>query len=178
VEDIHFNTTLGEIIVSFRTKSQELKKRKFEKAEIQKILDLLKIPAEVLCYGPLGNPLLSLEDKFVSFSHSEGWFAVYLGNTKLGIDIQVFHQRISDGKSYFINQNEQQWASDLDLHVVWAAKEAIFKKHGGEMIDLAKEVSISEIDHENQTIKATFNTQIEHLKFELFEKTILAYTIN
>lgn len=178
MDDIHFKTTLGQISVSFRSKPKELKKREFEKTEIQRILRLLDIPLNTLSYGVLGNPLLSLNNKFVSFSHSEGWFAVYLGDSKLGVDIQVLHKKIVDGKSYFTNEQESNWTNEFDLHLVWAAKEAIFKKFGGEMSDLAKEVSIIQINHENQMIKASYKDETENLKFEKLDNTILVYTLN
>ncbi len=178
MDDIHFNTTLGNISVSFRSKPKELKKREFEKDEIHRILNLLNIPSESLSYGPLGNPILSLEGKFVSFSHSEGWFAVYLGNSKLGVDIQVFHKRIIDGKSYFTNERDSHWTDELNLHLIWAAKEAIFKKHEGKMTDCRVEVSILQIDLENQTISGMYNEQSENLKFEKLENAVLVYTLD
>jgi phosphopantetheinyl transferase len=178
VEDKHITSDLGKIIIAFRDKPNEQKKREFEKNEIKSILDELDIPRDSLSYGAKGNPILTDSDKYISISHSDGWFAVYHGSKIIGIDIQTFHDRISLGKSYFTNENEIRWTDPLDLHLIWATKEAIFKKYNGDMIDPLNQIIITEINFNEKAIQATYNGGSEKLKFEKLENAVLVYTLS
>ena len=71
----------------------------------------------------------------------------------------------------------RRWSSEFDLHAVWAAKEAIFKKYTGEMTDPASEISILKINQENQTIQASYKDSTENLVLREFENAVLVWTI-
>ncbi|MFA7274746.1 MAG: hypothetical protein WC044_12830 [Crocinitomicaceae bacterium] len=178
MDDIHIKTVIGEIWVSFRLKAKEVKKRDFEKAETHRLMQLFGIDLDSLSYGPKGNPQLTAESKFISISHSEGWFSVYVGTTLVGVDIQTIHPRILKAKSYFCNEQDSHWNEVLDLHLIWGAKEALYKKIKGETDDLAKDVTILEINHANNLIIAQCKNQNEKLAFRLLEKTVLVFTLD
>lgn len=178
MNDLHFKTVIGEIRVSYLVKAKEVKKRDFEKDETRRLMQQFGMNWDSLSYGPKGNPQLSDESKFISISHSEGWFSVYIGSKAVGIDIQTVHPRIVKAKSYFCNELDSHWNEVLDLHLIWGAKEALFKKMKGETDDLAKDVSILEINHAKSLITARCKNQKEKLAFRLLEKTVLVYTLD
>jgi phosphopantetheinyl transferase len=178
VDDMHIKTTIGEIWVSFRAKARGMKKRDFEKGETHRLIQKFDFNLGQLSYGLRGNPLLSAEAKFISISHSDGWFSVYVGSSPLGVDIQTIHPRMVKAKPYFCNEQDSHWNDVLDLHLIWGAKEALFKKIAGETDDLAKDVTILDIDHSTSRISARCQNQTEKLAFCFLDKTVLVYTLD
>lgn len=154
------------------------KKKEIEKLMIKGLFDHLNIDYQLLHYTPEGAPFLKNDDsQYLSISHSNGWFAVYLDKVPVGVDIQVFNTSLGRGSSYFINKKEQKWADqELYLQLIWCAKEAVFKKYGGKIKDLKNEVTTKNIDIEIDNITVNFNGNCEQLCFFLLPNCTLVYT--
>jgi phosphopantetheinyl transferase len=114
-----------------------------------------------LTYLPSGQPVFTNSEKHLSISHSDGWFAVYIASEPVGIDVQVPSPRLEQGKHYFLNEQEKH-LTDLDtLHAIWGAKEALYKKYGGNIVDLRGDVTFQSYDVGKQEIILLFSDRLE-----------------
>lgn len=169
------NTSNGRIIISFEEPRSNEKKHSFEKRVINNLLSLLNIQSSDLKYGEKGNPQLLTSPFNISISHSKGWFAIYIGNSAVGIDIQEQKSRLSIGKSFFLNKNEIQWSTTLDLHLIWSSKEVIYKILKGEVGNEIMDITVLDIDHLNKKITAHHIENKFELFFEAFDSAVLVY---
>ncbi len=169
------NTANGRIIISYEEPISNEKKRVFEKRVMNTLLSTLNIQSSDIQYGVKGNPELLTSPFNISISHSKGWFAVYIGNSAIGIDIQEQKSNISTGKSFFLNNKEAQWSSIIDLHLIWSSKEVIYKILKGDIEDVMINVIILEIDHLNHKIKAQYFDSKFDLFFDVFDSVVLVY---
>ena len=165
-------TPLGEVYVwRLADYAQACKlqgKRAVEREAIQQLLIALGYGENVLTYLPSGQPVFRNSEKHLSISHSDGWFAVYIASEPVGIDVQVPSPRLEQGKHYFLNEQEQH-LTDLDtLHAIWGAKEALYKKYGGQLADLRGEVTFQSYDVYMQKIKLLFSDRLE--SFTVFNR--------
>lgn len=144
-------------------------KRVVEKEAINQLLIGLGHGEHALNYLPSGQPFFRSLEKHLSISHSDGWFAVYIASEPIGIDIQVPSPRLEQGKHYFLNEQEHH-LTDLDtLHAIWGAKEALFKKYGGQLTDLRDEVTFQLYVADKQEIRLLFSDQFE--TFTVFNRS-------
>jgi phosphopantetheinyl transferase len=87
-----------------------------------------------------GKPFIKNNRSHISLSHS-GHFAAAMLNTAepIGIDIQEVREKIIKIAPKFISEKEYSYLKAERkieaIHVIWGAKEAMFKKHGiGEVL--------------------------------------------
>lgn len=129
-----------------------------------------------------GKPYIEgMEHIHLSISHSEEWIAVYWSEqTPVGIDIEQEREKIRNIEKYFINAEEKLHFGDLSLdklHLIWGAKEAIFKFYEGKFTALENEVTIEEIDQDAATISAqTPHGKIQCNWMKIQEKIYLVWT--
>ena len=171
-------TTDGQLVFGFFERDKNLAKRAFEKETVQLLLAELSLNSADLTYGEKGNPILLNNANFISISHSNGYFALYLSKFPNGVDIQTFKVRMSGGSHFFLTEAEKKWSSHIDLHLIWSAKEAIFKKMKGEFSNYLLEISVIELDKEQNRIRVSYFGKTEVLNFLVDEKMVLVYTIN
>lgn len=87
-----------------------------------------------------GKPFLKNNKSYISFSHSGEYAAAMLNTTEsIGIDIQEVKEKIITVAPKFISEKEYDYVIPSKkiemIHVIWGAKEAMFKKHGiGEVL--------------------------------------------
>ena len=146
--------------MQFLTDAGEIRVRKLPerltKADINHEVVLLleeMLGESPVCIGhtAAGKPYLeNMESLQLSISHAAGWIAVYVSDkTSVGIDIEPEHQKIRKASSHFINAAEKQSFgifSLAQLHLIWGAKEAVYKCFGGRFEALEKEVTVMRID--------------------------------
>ncbi len=87
---------------------------------------------ETIQYDENGKP--NLADKSISISHSNDFIAVMVSEKgNIGIDIEEIGTRIERLSQKFLSQNEKQYGYSSKhiekLHVMWGAKEVLFKIH-------------------------------------------------
>ncbi len=170
-------TAGGQLIFGFFERESNLAKRAFEKEIVHFLLTELSLNPADLFYGEKGNPMLKNNPNFLSISHSNGYFALYLSKHPNGVDIQTFKDRMSGGSHFFLTEEEKKWSSHIDLHLIWSAKEAIFKKMKGEFSNYLLEISVIELDKVHNRISVSYFGKTEELNFLVSEKTVLVYTI-
>ncbi len=99
-----------------------------------------------------GKPYLIGLPFHFSFSHCKGYAACAVDNKPIGIDIEIIHPRIAKVAHKFLNDQERAMITALEeqaqlnqLAFLWAAKEAMYKKHEQLGIDFAKDFNILEL---------------------------------
>jgi len=94
--------------------------------------------------SPSGKPFLPSEGIHFSISHSFPFVGIVLSPAPVGIDVQVFRQKIARLQSKFLSATEQAYFNDdvKQLTLAWAAKEAVFKWAGLPAIDFKAHMPI------------------------------------
>jgi 4'-phosphopantetheinyl transferase len=110
-------------------------------------------------YDDNGKPHLKNEGA-ISISHSHQFIAVMKANeTRIGVDIEVIHPRIEKLSKKFMNENEKSNFGEHDLeklHVVWGAKEVLYKIHSIGGIDFKKDFLVHPFNYKSSgTLKAS-----------------------
>lgn len=127
----------------------------------------------------------TMSSGYISISHSKNLLAIYYTTYgPIGVDIEHKGARVMKILKKFMNPTELESFSNDDTKalVVWAAKESLFKKHGGDAAFFAENLWIKPFD----TIKNHFSldAQVKHerttmnevLNCELFDEFVLVYT--
>ena len=111
-------------------------------------------------YDGNGKPQL-MEDGFISISHTQEYIAVLKSNiSEIGVDIEFIHPRIEKLSQKFLGDAEKLALSDENkiekLHVIWGAKEVLYKIHSIGGIDFKKDLFVHPFDyHVNGELKAS-----------------------
>ena len=179
---LNFNrieTDIGVIHYCEGTKPTELSKRDFQTQIIQALVNEAGYASHSIEHKPSGQPYFDGDNMpNVSVSHSDNYGAIYIGKAAVGVDIQTFHPRIAAGKDYFINSNEIQFDTSLELHLIWAAKEVVFKSLGGFLGDARQEVTIMKIDFDTLTAHAKIGGNLRKVGFIHTQTFVLAYSLD
>lgn len=130
------------------------------------------------------KPHLQNDNRAISLSHSGDLACVYLGSVKnVGVDIQKMKPNIAKGFDYFLHKTEQHWANlddNLVLHLIWSAKEAVFKYAGDPDLDLKKHIVTNPFEGnqkgliEVSILKAA--SENVRVAFENFDDYVLTWT--
>jgi phosphopantetheinyl transferase len=151
-------------------------KKAMEKLEITKMLQTIGFEDFPLKHKENGQPYLEGSLKHFSISHSKGWFALALSKNSIGIDIEPIRTSIEKGTSYFLNEVEiKQPFTVKELHIIWGAKEAIFKQLNGAISNLKKEVSVIEINAKN--ILLDYQQQTYRFEYLFIQEVCLVWSI-
>jgi len=140
----------------------------------------------VIGYDSERKPHIAGSSLEISMSHSGAYVCVYLREgASVGVDVQQMKPSISKGAFYFLNEAELPWA-DLDdnvqMHLIWSAKESVFKYAGAASIDLKKHITINPF-YGNQNGRFEVNLQkgasqeTIQIQFDTFEDYVLTWTL-
>lgn len=154
------------------------KKRQVEKEEIKRMLSSIDENL-ILKNQTNGAPHIQHSSySNISISHYGGHYALYLSDKPVGIDIQTFKDSLMKGRHYFVNQDEELTLdlTKINLHLIWTAKEAFYKKHSGEIEDLKNEVSILKMDEQKKLIHLKYQEEVYMLNFTLFDEYVVTWT--
>jgi len=106
-----------------------------------------------------GKPYIHDSDHFISFSHSHGMSAAIASLEVVGIDIQYIVPKITRLAHKFINDEEMSRMEKLDtvkhldiMHIIWGAKESLFKAYGKKSVDFKKHMNVVIEDWNNDHI--------------------------
>lgn len=98
---------------------------------------------------PDGQPVLSIPGIHVSISHAGDYAAVAVADSPIGIDVEKMGHRVQRIRQKFMNAGDiaqLQDEADTDwMHVVWSAKEALFKFHPEGNIDFREHLHLKKI---------------------------------
>ena len=132
-----------------------------------------------------GKPHLEDSDHHISISHSKDLVAVVASKYLVGIDIQHYVSKIYRIKHKFVNEIElDSIPADKSLealHVIWGAKESLYKAYGKRSLDFKKNILIRDLDltHDRgeflgTVIKGDYRKDFT-IKYYLFEKFTIVY---
>ena len=93
-----------------------------------------------------GKPALENSSHHISISHSNGFIAVIACEKIVGIDIQTPVEKISRIQHKFVSEKEKAYIPEdraLEaLHILWGAKESLYKAYGKREIDYKKHLAV------------------------------------
>lgn len=118
---------------------------------------ITNLPERPQClYDDLGKPYLLGVDKHISISHSDLWCAAMVSDHPCGVDVQVYSDTVRRIADRFLTPDDLlvvENAEDdlLVLHLLWGAKECLYKAYGKRKLGFREHLFISEIslEHEN-----------------------------
>jgi phosphopantetheinyl transferase len=94
-----------------------------------------------------GKPYLEGSQKYISLSHSGDLTAAIISNICVGIDIQKRVEKITRIRHKYVSKLEQNMIEASQaieyLHVLWGAKESLYKAYGKKELDFIKHLQIS-----------------------------------
>ncbi|CAH1001699.1 hypothetical protein LEM8419_02605 [Neolewinella maritima] len=97
-----------------------------------------------------GKPHLPDSDFFVSISHTVGYSAAVAHPRPCGIDVQRIVPRIRRLAPKFVGETEWSQLTETDelvqLHLIWAAKEAMYKAYGRRQLDFRRDLVVDLVD--------------------------------
>ena len=120
-----------------RLRLEDMKSELHQKAflSVRKLMALEGYSDLDIFYNHKGKPFLK-DERHISITHSFHFSAIIIGNTDVGIDIEMNREKIKKIQHRFVNTQVDS-LSDEDLvsqlTVIWGAKEAMYKiyPHGG-----------------------------------------------
>ncbi len=136
-------------------------------------------------YTPLGKPVLADLSWDLSLSHSGSLAAAMLGPQPLGMDTERISQRIHRIRHKFVNEEEEAWLkdspeADLGLHLIWSAKETLFKYYGAGEVDFRKNLLVLPLGPNllKGIIRKEHYQQELELAYEVIDREyVLTYTL-
>jgi len=90
-----------------------------------------------------GKPFLLHTEKEISFSHSKNLMAIQVSQAfSPGIDVELIREKIKIVSQKFLHQSEFFDDSFVALHIIWGAKEAIYKHWSLKSLSLISDIRI------------------------------------
>jgi 4'-phosphopantetheinyl transferase len=122
---------------------------------------------------------------YVSISHCKDFVAVnYNSNHTVGIDIEYYGDRILKILHKFLNAQEDKFCdrNTTKCLIIWAAKEALFKKFGGDTAFFKENIHVDAFPDEKQTeLSGTVHFEGKKIQTKLnctlFEEFVMVHTI-
>lgn len=133
-----------------------------------------------------GKPYIQDSDYYISFSHSHGKSAVIASSKTVGIDIQYLVPKITRIAHKFISDEEWQFLDPLDLdqqivdmHVMWGAKESLYKAYGIRSLDFKNHIEIGsfEWNDNHAELKGSVQKEQFHATYKLFAEKLNKHII-
>lgn len=107
----------------------------YQRSVVKQIVCELLATEVSIDHNDSGAPfMVDFPEKYISISHSKNLYAIQLSDRQcVGVDVQVIKEGLAKGKDYFVNNEEQEFIdlSNINLHLIWSAKEAVYKKYKG-----------------------------------------------
>lgn len=134
-------------------------------------------------YDPYGKPFIEGSDLEISMSHSHDFIAVMAGRKPVGIDIQKIVPKIYRLKHKFLSEREQAIASGENeietLHVMWGAKECLFKAYGKGQLPFATNIGLDPFfyGHKGGHLKGKVEKDAYFRRFDIAYRTIEDYML-
>jgi phosphopantetheinyl transferase (holo-ACP synthase) len=132
-----------------------------------------KFPERIECiYDDFGKPFLKDSDKHISVSHSGSWAAAAISDMPCGIDIQEYSKTVERIREKFVT-NEELGRTEMlknrlhHLHVIWGAKECMYKAYGKRKLEFREHIAVTELNIANCSGKGMISYEGLHLPYEI-----------
>lgn len=164
--------------------------RSYEVSHTEACRELIKaitgIENLVIDKDKYGKPFIQNNKSFISFSHSGNYAAAILNKeASVGIDIQLKKDKIVRLANKFCSEQELQYINQVDqidyLHIIWGAKEAMFKQYGKGEVLFKEHIFVHPFNlKESGSITVTFKkhalVQTVNFDYQCNEDYYLVYT--
>lgn len=137
------------------------------------LFSIAGLPERVEClYDDFGKPYLKGIDKHISVSHSDLWCAAMISQVPCGIDIQLYSDTVRRISNRFLSSSDMEDAerhprNHAFLHILWGAKECIYKAYGKKKLGFREHIFISGIDWEAQNGFGEILYEGIHLQYDI-----------
>lgn len=137
------------------------------------LFQIAGLPERTAClYDDFGKPYLRDSKRFISISHSELWCAAMISDVACGVDIQVYNDTVSRIAPRFLSAEEQEMAAGFrqpvsGLHVLWGAKECLYKAYGKRKLGFREHIFIRHLDFISGKGKGEIAYEGLHLPYEI-----------
>jgi 4'-phosphopantetheinyl transferase len=126
----------------------------------------------VCVYDDFGKPVLQGSTRHISVSHSELWCAAMISDQPCGVDIQVYRNTVQRIANRFLDPNEIRALAALDnplhqLHLLWGAKECLYKAYGKKKLGFRENIHITDINRDAGTANGVVAYDDLHLSYEI-----------
>ena len=137
-------------------------------------------------YDELGKPYLEGVDKHISISHSYQWCAAMIGDQPCGVDVQVFSDTVRRIADRFLTPDDLLFVKHSGealpyLHLLWGAKECLYKAYGKRKLGFREHIFISQINMKTGKAIGEIKYEDIHLfydiKFKFFEDVAWVYCV-
>lgn len=131
------------------------------------------LPERVEClYDDFGKPYLAGIEKHISVSHSSSWATAMISPQSCGVDIQIYSKTVERISGKFLSVNEINQTDQLSnrlhhLHLLWGAKESMYKAYGKKRLEFRQHIFINSLDIVSCTGKGEIRYEDIHLPYEI-----------
>ncbi len=128
-----------------------------------------------------GKPYLEDTELEFSLSHSFPYVALLVSDEPVGVDLQVYSDKIVRIAPKFTSSEEADMTDPTQLTVVWCLKEAAFKWYEKGNVEFLSQIKLPKIDYskKEQTIHFISINGVEYKlnsRYEISDEYVLAYT--
>ena len=116
------------------------------------LFQIADLPPAVQClYDDFGKPILIGSSKQISVSHSELWCAAMVSDISCGVDIQVYSDTVRRIADRFLDKKDLDKVNASNdslslLHILWGAKECMYKAYGKRKLGFREHIFIPSLD--------------------------------
>ncbi len=149
------------------------------------LYSIAELPDRPQClYDELGKPYLLGIKKHISISHSDRWCAAMVSDQPCGVDVQVYSDTVRRIADRFLTPSDLLFVENsgdtlIYLHLLWGAKECLYKAYGKRRLGFREHLFISEINIDKQEAIGEIIYEDIHLfydiKFKMFPDVAWVY---
>lgn len=145
-------------------------------------------PGEIPQKDPFGKPFFPQSPWKMSISHA-GSFAAVIGRREMetGIDIELIGDKVQRISHKFCNVQEMALSTGSEtqekLHLIWGAKEAMYKMYGKKEVDFKLHLHVLPFDLQQegrlsgQIIMPQFAAQVQ-MRYQFFKGYCLVWVVD
>jgi hypothetical protein len=132
------------------------------------------LPERPLClYDGFGKPYLADIDKHISVSHSELWCAAMISDLPCGVDIQVYSDTVRRIAERFLIPDDLELAEKAEdpllmLHLLWGAKECLYKAYGKRKLGFREHIFILSLEPDKGIGLGEIKYEGIHLSYDIY----------
>lgn len=123
-------------------------------------------------YDDFGKPYLLNSERYISVSHSDLWCSAMISDKPCGIDIQGYSPTLERIATRFLTEKDLKVVNGHPqqspyLHILWGAKESMYKAYGRKKLGFREHIFVSPIDWENKRCFGAIKYEGIHLQYEI-----------
>lgn len=136
------------------------------------------LPERVEClYDDFGKPYLVGIDKHISVSHSSSWASAMVSDKSCGVDIQVYSSTVERISERFLSDQDISTTRTVEnklhqLHLIWGAKECMYKAYGKKKLEFRQHIFITSLDAGQCQGHGEIRFEDIHLSYDIYYRML------